>query len=303
MAKSSGRTASDRKSERKTLGRGLSALLGEIDDDAPAEDTPAAGAGTSEIAIELIHPNPRQPRRRFPEEELEELAASLRERGLIQPIVLRPHPDRPEEYQIVAGERRWRAAQRAQLHALPAVVREIDDRAMMEIAIVENVQRQDLDPLEEAEGYLQLIDSFGYTQEALSKVIGKSRSHLANTLRLMTLPEDVRILLAERKLTAGHARALLSAPAPVTLAVRVVTEGLSVRQTEALARAGVSTKRKGRAKGAPEKDADTRMLEGDLSAAIGMRVSLADHGDGAGEIRIRYRTLEELDRLCEKLGG
>lgn len=290
----------------KTLGRGLSALLGDIEE--AAEETAGAPGtgGTAEIPIELIHPNPEQPRRRFDAAELEELAASLRERGVIQPVVLRPHPEKTQEYQIVAGERRWRAAQMAQLHALPAVVRDIDDQLVLEIAIVENVQRQGLDPLEEAEGYRQLIDRFGYTQEALSRVIGKSRSHLANTLRLLALPERVRELLAEGKLSAGHARALLSAPAPITLAERIVIEGLSVRQTEAIARKGVTipgtgmdSSRAGPRK--PEKDADTRMLEGDLSAAIGMRTEIVALGDGAGEVRIRYKSFEDLDRLCEKL--
>ncbi|MEO0823215.1 MAG: ParB/RepB/Spo0J family partition protein [Pseudomonadota bacterium] len=297
-----------RKPKPKSLGRGLSALLGDIEPvavpeaEASAEtvqEPDGAEAGVSVIPIELIHPNPRQPRRSFGDEDLAELAASIKAQGVIQPVVLRPHPEKTEEYQIVAGERRWRAAQRAQLHALPAVVRPLDDRSVLEIAIIENVQRVDLNALEEARGYAQLIERFGYTQEALARSLGKSRSHVANTLRLVALPEAVQGMLAEGQLSAGHARALLAASDPVSLAERVVGEGLTVRDVERLARGTAPAKP--RSTPAPEKDADTRMLEGDLTAAIGMRVSLAPGAEGSGEIRIRYRDFEELDRLCEKL--
>ncbi|MEL6576891.1 MAG: ParB/RepB/Spo0J family partition protein, partial [Pseudomonadota bacterium] len=235
-----------RKPERKGLGRGLSALLGDVDaatGGAPTTATmPAASPGASAdgagtLPIELIHPNPDQPRRQFTEEELSELANSIQERGVIQPLVVRPHPEKTKEYQIVAGERRWRAAQRAGLHALPVTIRELDDQAVLEIAIVENVQRQDLNPLEEAEGYAQLVERFGYTQEALARVIGKSRSHLANTMRLNAVPEPVKQHLRDGSLSAGHARALLAAADPVALATRVVAQGLSVRQTERLVKA------------------------------------------------------------------
>lgn len=291
-----------RQGDRRTLGRGLSALLGDVQPPVAATETAAAPASADTIPIELIHANPAQPRRRFPEAELQELAASIRERGVIQPIIVRPHPDKSEQYQIVAGERRWRAAQLAQLHRLPALVRPFDDRTVLEVAIVENVQRQDLDPIEEAEGYIQLVERFGYTQVALAKIVGKSRSHLANTMRLATLPEGVRVHLVSGALSAGHARALLSAPEPEALAARVVAEGLTVRQTEALARGGAPGLARPRRPSAPAaKDADTRQLEGDLSAAIGMHAQLAPQPDGSGELRIRYRDLEELDRLCEKL--
>ncbi|MEM6974077.1 MAG: ParB/RepB/Spo0J family partition protein [Pseudomonadota bacterium] len=255
------------------------------------------------MPIELIHPNPDQPRRRFSDDELDELAASIRERGVIQPVVLRPHPDKDKQYQIVAGERRWRAAQRAGLHALPAVVREIDDRTMLEVAIVENVQRQDLNPIEEAEGYQALIARFGYTQEALAKIVGKSRSHLANTLRLAALPDEVRALVVAGSLSAGHARALIGVEGAETLARKIVADGLSVRQVEALvkAQAGGAKRPTKAVKDGAAKDADTRMLEADLSAAIGMTTVLAPKADGSGEVRIRYQDLDDLDRLCELL--
>jgi len=302
-----------RKQDRRSLGRGLSALLGDVEETAvPVADDASAGdpdavpvaEGLQTLAVDLIDPNPAQPRRDFAETELAELAASIRERGVIQPVIVRPAPDRPGRFQIVAGERRWRAAQRAQMHDLPAVVRSLDDRAVLELAIIENVQRTDLNPLEEATGYAQLIEKFAYTQEALARIIGKSRSHLANTLRLLQAHERVRELLREGKLSAGHARALINAPDPEALARQVVAKGLTVRQTEQLARkAGASPKQPARPK-AREKDADTRMLEGDLSAAIGMSVRIEHAGaDGGGELRIRYRSLEDLDRLCQSLSG
>ncbi|MGF1553101.1 MAG: ParB/RepB/Spo0J family partition protein [Paracoccaceae bacterium] len=262
----------------------------------------AAGGTPNEIPIDLIHPNPDQPRRHFSQTELDELAVSLRERGVIQPVVLRPHPGKPGAYQIVAGERRWRAAQIAALHALPAVVRDLDDRAVLEIAIVENVQRQDLDPLEEAAGYRQLIDRFGYTQEALASVVGKSRSHLANTLRLVSLPESVQSHLRHGRLTAGHARALLGCEQAEAIAERVVNEGLTVRQVEAVVKA-LGKPGRARAPRQPSdgRDVDTRRLEGDLAAAIGMSVRIVDLGSGAGEVRIRYGDHEAFDRLCRKL--
>ena len=297
--------------ERRNLGRGLSALLGDIEApvavetaEPPAGTPPSTAPPTAGLTIPLekLRSNPDQPRRDFSESELEELAISIRERGIIQPVVVRPDPMNPGDYQIVAGERRWRAAQRAQLHDIPAVVRELDDRAVLEVAIIENVQRTDLNPLEEALGYSQLIEKFSYTQEELGRIVGKSRSHLANMMRLLALPEQVRRLLRQGKLSAGHARALINAADPIALAEQAVLKGLSVRQVEELARR-LPVRRKGpRPAPQPAKDADTRVLEGDLSAAIGMRVEIAHGGpDGAGEMKIRYRTLDELDRLCQRL--
>ena len=297
--------------ERRGLGRGLSALLGDIDEvvvkpnGASAEAPPSPARLPTALPIERVRSNPDQPRRDFAERELDELAESIRQRGIIQPVVVRPDPRHPGDYQIVAGERRWRAAQRAQLHEVPVVVRELDDRTVLEVAIIENVQRADLNPVEEAGGYAQLIERFSYTQEALAEILGKSRSHVANTLRLLGLPEQVQHLLRTGKLSAGHARALIGAPDPVALAEEAVRKGLTVRQVEELARrVAVSRRRARRPAAVPEKDADTRMLEGDLSAAIGFAVAIQHHPtDGGGEVRIRYRSLDDLDRLCQKLAG
>ncbi len=303
-----------RSPERRGLGRGLAALLGEIGGDigdaavpvaaafASGADTPAGRSPTT-APIERLHSNPDQPRRDFPETELNELAESIRQRGIIQPVIVRPAPGRPGDFQIVAGERRWRAAQRAQLHQIPIVVREVDDRTMLELAIIENVQRSDLNPIEEASGYAQLIDRFTYTQEEMSEIVGKSRSHVANTLRLLGLPEQVQRMLRSGKLSAGHARALINAADPVALAELAVLKGLTVRQVEELARRVAVPRRRPRGHGGRKrKDADTRVLEGDLSAAIGMAVSIEHHPtDGGGDLRIRYRSLDELDRLCRKL--
>lgn len=295
--------------ERRGLGRGLSALLGdsggEIGEAAGAGSRAPAGRHTATAPIERLHSNPDQPRRDFPDVELNELAESIRQRGIIQPVVVRPDPARPGDYQIVAGERRWRAAQRARLHEIPIVIRELDDRAVLELAIIENVQRSDLNPIEEASGYAQLVERFGYTQERMSEIVGKSRSHVTNTLRLLGLPDQVQQMLRGGKLSAGHARALINAPDPVALAEQAVLKGLTVRQVEALARRVATPRRKpaGRS-AAKQKDADTRILEGDLSAAIGLAVSIRHHpNDGGGEVRIRYRSLDELDRLCRKFTG
>lgn len=292
--------------ERRTLGRGLSALLGETEESVHGS-APGHAVAPTTLPIELVHANPHQPRRRFDAAELEELAASIESRGVLQPVIVRPHPDREGEYQIVAGERRWRAAQIARIHALPAIVRTLDDRAMLEIAIVENVQRRDLDPLEEAQGYEQLIQRFGYTQEALASIVGKSRSHLANTLRLLNLPSEVQTMLGDGALSAGHARALLAASDPVSLAARIARDGLTVRQTETLAREGAPPARRRPVTSAEASkdanDADTRRLEGDLGAAIGMKARIVRNSDGSGEVRIRYRDLDDFDRLCARLTG
>ena len=277
--------------------------MGEIGEVAVPEADGPAGRPPAAAPIERLHSNPDQPRRDFPELELNELAASIRQRGIIQPVVVRPDPGRPGDYQIVAGERRWRAAQRAQLHEIPIVVRELDDGAVLELAIIENVQRSDLNPIEEAAGYAQLIERFTYTQDEMSEIVGKSRSHVANTLRLLGLPEQVQQMLRLGKLSAGHARALINAPDPAALADIAVLKGLTVRQVEELARRVAAPRRRARGHGGPKhKDADTRILEGDLSAAIGMAVSIEHRGiDGGGDLRIRYRSLDELDRLCRKL--
>lgn len=286
-----------RKPERKVLGRGLSALLG--DQPIVTDEAPEAPRGAKGIAIDLIDGNPRQPRKTFRDAELDELATSLRRHGLIQPIVVRPSPNDPGRFEIVAGERRWRAAQRAGLHEVPAVVNELDDREVLELAIIENVQRVDLDAIEEGQGYRDLMDHFGYTQAELAEVVGKSRSHLANTMRLLSLPDPVIQMIRNGKLSAGHARALIGAQDPLDLAQRVVGQNLSVRQTEELAR---QVAKPDRARpGKPDKDADTKILEGDLSASIGMRVRIDHNAKGGGEIRITYKDLEALDRLCSKL--
>ena len=292
-----------RKADRKALGRGLSALLGDPATSGAigsAKGATETTSDTNEIPIDLIQSNPDQPRQTFRDEDLSELSSSIKEHGVLQPVLLRPLDGSPKRYQIVAGERRWRAAQLAGIHTLPAVVREIDDRQVLELAIIENVQRVDLDPIEEAQGYSQLIETFEYTQEKLSKVIGKSRSHLANTMRLLALPTSVTAMVKDGRLSAGHARALIKSDNAEKLAEEAVAKGLSVRQIEALAKA-TSGSRSMQSKAA-SKDADTKLLEGDLSAAIGMRVSIENiTSDGTGELRIRYKSLEQLDELCQKL--
>jgi len=298
-------------SKRRNLGRGLAALLGDEDEAAPA--TEAAPAAETRLPIAAIRPNPFQPRRAFDEAALDSLAESLRTSGLLQPILVRPAPD-GEGYEIIAGERRWRAAQRAQLHEVPAVVRALPDREALEIAIVENVQRRDLTPLEEAEGYKRLLDEFQHTQEDLARAVAKSRSHIANMLRLLQLPEAVQRMVQDGELSAGHARALLTAGDVEGLARQVAEQGLSVRETERLAQAARESGpegdrapgRNGRkaavpTRGAPSaKDADTRYLEDDLSAALGLRVSIDAKGAG-GKLTIEYGSLEQLDAVVARL--
>ncbi|MCC5981995.1 MAG: ParB/RepB/Spo0J family partition protein [Oceanicaulis sp.] len=296
------------------LGRGLSALLGEGEEaDALREEeaasaamsgSPSGGSGARLIALDLIEANPAQPRKRFGEEELASLAASIAERGVLQPVLLRPAPGKTGHYQIVAGERRWRAAQRARLHEIPAIIREFTDRETLEIAIVENVQRADLNPVEEARAFRQLIETFGHTQEEVARVIGKSRAHIANTLRLLALPESVLNHLEAGTLSAGHARAIATSPDPAALAEKIIADGLSVRAAEALARKTSAPERKsrdsGRVKGV--KDADTRALEKDLAERLGLDVEIFHKGE-AGEVRVRYSTLEQLDDLCRRLSS
>jgi ParB family chromosome partitioning protein len=289
---------------QRGLGRGLSALLGEqVAEAAPVDGKPAP-AGVRSVPIEALKPNPDQPRKTFRKEELDELAGSIRDRGVLQPILVREQPGEPGIWQIVAGERRWRAAQAARLTEVPIIERVLDDVAVLEVAIIENVQRADLNPLEEAEAYRVLMERFGRTQDAVAGVVGKSRSHVANTLRLLQLPDRVLNYLREGKLSAGHARALINTPDAADLADRAYMDGLNVRQTEALARRAVagtapSTPGKGRPASGPS-TADVAALEQDLSEALGLKVQLTDRG-GRGELVLGWRSLEQLDDLCRRL--
>ena len=297
----------DRKPERRGLGRGLSALMADINiDPDPAvtgDGRTAPHRNDSLVPIEKLIPNPRQPRRDFSPEALEDLAASIRQRGVLQPLIVRPVPD-SDNFEIVAGERRWRAAQLTQLHELPVLVRDFDDTEVLEVAIIENIQRADLNAIEEAAGFRQLMERFGHTQEKLAEALSKSRSHIANLLRLLNLPEDVQSLVRDGKLTAGHARALITSPDASDLARKVIARGLSVRETEDLARA-IKPSAQGlarRTRGPHEKDADTRALEADLAANLGMSVSINhEPGGEAGTITIRYNSLDDLDNLCRVL--
>ena len=288
---------------KKRLGRGLAALIGDGDDG--SEDVVLDNARTyRQLPIEYIKTNPHNPRKSFTEEDIEDLANSIREKGVLQPIVVRPVAGRTNLYEIVAGERRWRAAQRANLHDVPAIVRDFDDREALEIAIVENVQRTDLNAVEEAEGYNELIARFHYTQDQLSKVIGKSRSHIANTLRLMNLSPAILDHLRAGALTAGHARALLTSDLdPEDLAARIIGQGLSVRDAERLAKAGKPKKARSAARASTTKDADTAALEKSLSEALGLKVAVTHKGPQGGEIRIAYSTLEQLDDVCRRLSN
>ncbi len=294
---------------RRNLGRGLSALLGDRmeGEGAAAAAAPAgpeaAGAAPAgavrEIALDLLAPGRFQPRQRFDDGAIDDLVESVRAQGILQPLLVRPHPDEAGRFEIIAGERRWRAAQRAQLHAVPVTVRALSDREALEVALVENLQRQDLSALEEAEGYRRLMDEFGHTQDDLAQALGKSRSHVANTLRLLGLPDGVKALLAEGRLSAGHARALLGAADPEALARDVAAKGLNVRQTERLAQQ--APRRPGAARRARAKDADTVALERDVSALLGLPVAI-DHRGGAGAVTIRYASLEQLDDILRRLG-
>lgn len=284
-------------SAKKHLGRGLSALLGGDD---------GAGGGTAQrsVPVEFLHPGKYQPRGSFNPDELAALAQSVKENGILQPILVRAHPVRVGEFEIVAGERRWRAAQMAQLHEVPIIEREFGDREVLEVALIENVQRQDLTPLEEAEGYRRLMAEFDYTQEILALRIGKSRSNVANLLRLLDLPGQVRSLIADGKLSVGHARALLNCSDPVALAQEVVAKGLNVRQTELLAQSFKAKKpkkaRDAKPKSDKPKDADTRALEADLTLKLGLQVEI-DFDGKSGQVVINYKSLDQLDELIAKL--
>ena len=297
----------DKRSKQRGLGRGLSALMADVAEDS-AQSGEAPKAPERDIPIEKISPNPDQPRRSFDPEKLDDLAASIKEKGIIQPLIVRPKPGADGAFEIVAGERRWRAAQMAKLHEVPVLIREFDDTEVLEVAIIENIQRADLNPVEEATGFQQLMDRFGHTQERLAEALGKSRSHIANSMRLLGLPSEVQTYLSEGKLSAGHARALITSDDPAKLAREVIKKGLSVRDTEKLSKKATgnifSEDDRSKTSAPPAKDADTKALEGDLSANLGMKVSL-NHKPGKenGQITISYDTLDQLDELCRLLSS
>jgi ParB family transcriptional regulator, chromosome partitioning protein len=282
------------------LGRGLSSLLGEVAQEAPVAGGAAASRGGLQMMpVSSIEPHLNQPRRHFDEEALAELAASIQARGLIQPIVVRPHGHR---YQIVAGERRWRAAQKARLHEVPVIVREFDDAQTLEVALLENIQRRDLNAIEEAEGYKRLIDEYGHTQDALGRLVHKSRSHIANLLRLLELPESVRQLVVTGDLSMGHARALVGAVDAESLARDVVDRGLSVRDTEKLARFGKPGRERQAKLEYKGASADIEALERQLGDMLGLKVRITHTPDG-GTVTLAYSSLDQLDMICQRLSG
>lgn len=282
------------------LGRGLAALIGDMAVMEGARVT-ESGSGSKRLPVDFIIANRANPRRTFDPDQLEELTNSIREKGVMSPLLVRPTDD-PNIFELIAGERRWRASQMAGLHDVPVIVRDVDDKEALELAIIENVQRADLNPLEEAMGYGQLIEQFDYTQQDLAQVIGKSRSHVANTLRLLRLPEDVRGMVASGTLTAGHARTLITVEDPASLARQIVDKGLSVREAEALSQQRDLPRRKPVADTGEPRDADTLALERRLSDALGLSVSLS-HSERGGKLEIRYKTLEQLDNICVRLTG
>ena len=290
----------ERKSKSRGLGRGLSSLMGDLKNE-PLTSNENSESQTVEklVPVEKIYPNPNQPRKSFQEEKLIELANSIKTKGIVQPLIVRKKKGTKESFEIVAGERRWRAAQRAQIHELPVIVKEFTDVEVLEIAIIENVQRADLNPIEEALGYKNLMENFDHTQDGLSKEIGKSRSHIANLLRLLNLPSPVQELLISGQLTAGHARALVTCDNPLAIAKQIISLGLSVRDAERLAK-NVSEKKVSNKAKTKEKPADTVLLEADLSAALKMKVSINhEEGKEKGLISITYKSLDELDRISE----
>ncbi len=291
---------STRKTQNRGLGRGLSALMADVNDDTMIEANDKPRQPDMSVPIEKVHPNPEQPRRSFNSEALHELSLSIAEHGIIQPLIVRANPQNASDYEIVAGERRWRAAQMAKLHEIPVIIREFSDTEVLEVAIIENIQRADLNPVEEAMGFNQLMLKFGHTQEKLAEVLGKSRSHIANAVRLLNLPDEVLTYLREGRLSSGHARAILTAEQPVTMARQVIEKGLSVRETEKLVKAKSEGSRASRTSPRRDraKDADTKAIEDDLSAHLTMSVTI-EHRPGAenGQITIRYDKLDQLDRL------
>jgi len=282
---------------RRGLGRGLSSLIPDL----PVEAVSPTAPGVKTVPIEFLKPSPFQPRKRFVDDEIDGLADSIRAKGVMQPLLVRHATEGGDGYEIIAGERRWRAAQRAGLHELPVLIHDLSNRDTLEVALLENVQREDLSPLEEAQGYQRLIDEFGHTQQELSDMIGKSRSHIANLLRLLLLPDEVRGFLESGDLSAGHARALINADKPADLAKTVVDQGLNVRQTEALVKREKNTIHTAiGSKLSGEKDPDTIALERELSAELGLNVALKPRGKG-GVVSISYRTLDQLDSLLKRL--
>jgi len=284
---------------RRRLGRGLAALIG---DSVIEEDAIETSRGQKKVPIEFLRPNPKNPRTNFNDSGLDELASSIREKGVIQPIVVRIKQDVPDVYEIIAGERRWRAAQRAGLHEVPVVMTDVSDRESLELAIVENVQREDLNPIDEARGYEHLAAEFGYTQLDLSRIIGKSRSHIANTLRLLKLPQAVRRLLESGELSAGHGRALLAAADPDALSQKILVDGLSVRDAERFAQGENDLKSNTNTTQSTKqvKDADTKALEKTLADILGMNVDIKHRGS-KGSITIKYQSLDQLDLICNRL--
>jgi len=282
--------------KRQSLGRGLDALLGEETKERVGSDRIK---GSRQVPVERLHPGRNQPRHSIDEELIEELAQSIRENGIIQPLLVRQHPDDQDAFEIIAGERRWRAAQMAKVHEVPVVIRDLNDQESLEIGLVENLQRQDLSPLDEAIGYQRLINEFAHTQDVLAKTVGKSRPHIANTLRLLGLPAPVKKMLDGNELSAGHARALLNAPDPLASAREVTKKGLSVRQTERLVK---KNKRQKETPSTPEKkDVDTLALERDLANLLGLKVAIKFKGNG-GSLTVNYKSLEQLDDILLRLG-
>ncbi|MFD1949259.1 ParB/RepB/Spo0J family partition protein [Sphingomonas arantia] len=282
------------------LGRGLSALLGEVEREAPVAADGQRQQGVQSVAIAAIHPHPGQPRRHFDETALEELAQSIAVRGVLQPILVRPHDG---GYQIIAGERRWRAAQRAHLHEVPVIVRAFDDVETLEVALIENIQRQDLNAIEEAEAYQRLITDYGHSQEALGKLVHKSRSHVANLVRLLDLPEPVRNDVSTGALSMGHARALVTAKNPMVLARQIIDRGLSVRETEQLARDARAPRQRTATPAKPAApDEDIQSLERQIGDLLGLKVTIA-HSDDGGSVTLRYANLDQLDMICQRLSG
>ena len=290
--------------KKRGLGRGLSALMADVNE--PIDPTGPVIASDQVVPIEKIIPNPDQPRKQFDSDALDDLVSSIREKGVLQPLIVRKSGD---NFEIVAGERRWRAAQRAKLHELPVIIRDFTDTEVLEVAIIENIQRADLNSIEEAAGYKQLMDRFGHTQEKMAEALGKSRSHIANLLRLLSLPSTVQAHVTQGSLSAGHARALVTARDPDALVKKIINRGLSVRQTEALVKksqqsgddSGLTTTQK---QTSSAKDADTRALEEDLAAATGVKVTLSHKPNAeSGQLTLHYSTLEQLDDLCRKLSS
>ncbi len=286
---------------KKRLGRGLAALIGEMDQPVVVNNTQAEVDNL--VPVEYVRANPNNPRQQFGDDGLADLASSIREHGIVQPILVRPIVDAEDaRYEIIAGERRWRAAQLAEVHQIPIIIRDVADKQALEIAIIESVQRSDLNAIEEAQGYQQLVDGHHYTQADLARVIGKSRSHVANTLRLLKLPENVCAMVAAGSLSAGHARALVTVENPEVLANRIINEGLSVRQIETLVQPTAPAAEKNtREPKKVVKDADTKALERSLSDLLGLKVAVSFKDDGAGDIKISYRSLDQLDDICRRL--